>query len=190
LVAANLLAETLETPDLLAEIARDVRAIRAVLYAAAGRHGRVFGTGDVFPAPFDPKICAPYLLATYKRLRRVMTVGDSLDNMSQLRELLAQSRCSTAVAFDPRQAFDLISLVRPEYVLIDLSMPAGGGFELLVDLSKRSDPAPNVGLTWSRPLDAATVRSELGKRCGHENFDPVRLASQIAVLLEADPARS
>lgn len=190
LVAANLLAETLEIPDLLAEIARDERAIRAVLYAAAGRHGRVFGTADVFPAPFDPKVCAPFLLATYKRLRRVMTVGDSLDTMSQLRELLGQSRCSTAVAFDPRQAFDLISLVRPEYVLIDLSMPAGGGFELLVDLSKRSDAALKVGLTWSRPLEAATLRSEIGKRCGHENLDPVQLAGQIAALLEAEPARS
>ncbi len=185
-VAVNLLAERFEIPEVLTHLSRDERTVRTVLYAASDRRGRVFGAVDVFPAPFDPKICAPYLLASYRRLRRVMTVGDSLDMMSQLRELLGQSRCSTAVAFDPRQAFDLISLVRPEYVLIDLALPAGGGFELLSELSKRSDPPLKLGVTWSKPLDGEVLRVEVAKRSGQSALDPVHLAGSVAGLLAVE----
>ncbi len=187
LVAVNLLVEGVEISPVLSELSRDEGALKAVLYAASDRMGRVFGKVDVFPSPFDPKTCAPYLLATYSRLRRVMTVGDSIDRMSQVRELLGQSRCSTAVAFDPRQAFDLISLVRPEYVLIDLSLPGGGGFDLLSELSQHTDPPLGLGVTWSGPVDGEELRAEVAKRCAHDDLDLSQLAASVGAMLRPAP---
>lgn len=153
--------------------------MRALLYGARDGVGRVVAVADVFPAPLDAQVCAPYLLTAHPQLRRALAVGESLDAMSRLRELLGQSRCSTALAFDARQALDLIPLVRPEYVLIDLAMPSGSGFELLADLSERAEPSVKLGVTWSQPLDDRALRAVVSARTGAASFGLEQLLNAL-----------
>jgi CheY-like chemotaxis protein len=190
LVAANLLSEGADALEALVELARDEPGVRAVLYGARAGAGEIFAVVDVFPPPLDPKACATYLLATHPRLRRVLTVGESLDAMSRLREILGQSRCSTAVAFDARQATDLISLVRPEYVLVDLALPDGAGLDLLVDLGRRTDPPIHLGATWSRPLTAGAVPAAMAARLGAVAFDPARLVAAVTAAVRSARPRT
>ncbi len=157
--AINLLAAHVDALDALVELTKDNSIVRALMYCAVDDRGSILGMVDVYPAPFDPRLCAPYMVATYPRIRRVMTVGDSLDSMSQLRELLGQSRCSTAVAFDGRQAMELIPLVKPEYVLVDISLPGASGVELLLELGRRAEPKIAFGVTWSKPIDVDAFRA-------------------------------
>jgi len=183
-VVANLLSERVDALATVAELARAVPAMRAVLYGARGVAGKVFATTDVFSAPFDPKACASYLMTAHPRLRRVLTVGESLDAMSRLRELLGQSRCSTAVAFDARQANDLMSLVRPEYVLIDLALPDGAGFDLLADLGRR-DPPLFLGATWSHAPVAGEQRAGFAARTGGAPLDWTTVGEAVATAVRA-----
>lgn len=182
-VIANLMAGGPPVLPALAELARGGRTVRALLYGATADAGRVFGAVDVFPAPFDAVACAARLLGIEPRLRRVMTVGEFADMMSRLRELLGRSRCSTAVAFDRRQALDLVTLVRPEYVLVDLALANGAAYDLLSELGGMTEPALRLGVTWSRPIPADELQAAVAGRLASVPLDPQMLADAAAAIV-------
>ncbi len=159
LAALDLLAEGIDPLAAVGRLARDARVIRALVYAVLKERGTVFGAVDLFPPPFDPEVCATHVLSLRPRVRRILTVGEAVEPMSKLRETLGQSRCSTAVAFDARQAAELIPLVRPELVLVDLALAKASGLSLLLDLSERSDPPLRLAATWSKPVSVDVVRA-------------------------------
>jgi CheY-like chemotaxis protein len=73
--------------------------------------------------------------------------------MNEVRALLNGARCSTSVALDARQAYDLVPMVKPQLVLIDLGLPRGEGLRLAARL--RTDPATagvGIAFLWGRPL--------------------------------------
>jgi len=172
IVATNLLARQLDPFQGLATLAGGDDIVRSLMYGARGDRGWVWGPVDVFPPPFDPYGCAAALHRAYPSVRRAMAVGVSTDTMNRLHEILGRWHCSTAVAFEPMQAQELIPLVRPEYVLIDLSIPECGGVELLAELSARTDAPVNLGVTWSSRIDSEAVASFLEERFDEPRFGP------------------
>ncbi len=186
IVAANLMAERVDVLPSLVDLSRGGRVPRALLYGATREKGRILGVADVFPAPFDPVVCAAHLLGGDSRLRRVMTVGEFADMMSRLRELLGRSRCSTAVAFDRRQALDLVTLVRPEYVLVDLALADGAGLDLLLELGRHTDPPVKLGVTWSRPIAGQVLRAAVEARLGEGLIPQTALAEAIDALVAGE----
>ena len=195
IVATNLLARQFDPFQALATLAGDDHMVRSLMYSERGGQGRVWGPVDVFPPPFDPHGCAEVLHTAYPRMRRAMAVGESVDAMNRLREILGRWHCSTAVAFEPGQARELIPLVRPEYILIDLSIPECAGFELLAELSARSDPPVDLGVTWSSPIAAQDVASLLAAggdsvRSDGATFDQRGLEDALRAMVAGGPARA
>jgi CheY-like chemotaxis protein len=122
-------------------------------------------------------------------LQKVLVVSEDVDLMGGLRELLGRVKCSTAGAFDGRQTFDLVPMVKPEVILVDLSLPRGDALRVLARL--RSDPKMvhlSLGIPWTSALDSAEfaqhaardyplppheIRRALARHLGAEEAKPV-----------------
>ena len=136
----------------------------AFTYCADGGRGVVLGTVDYLPEPFDPDACVSRLLGREEVVQRLLVVSDNVELMNDIRSAMARFKGSTSGALDGRQAFELASLVRPEYVLVDLALPRGEGFRLVARL--RSDPktaAIPLGFLWGRKIDASDLRSHAAR---------------------------
>jgi CheY-like chemotaxis protein len=130
---------------------------RAFTYCEAGGSGFILGMVDFFPHPFSVDTCAAQLTRR-GNLRRLLAVSDDVDATSSVREVLGRLGCSTATAFDARQAADLLPLIKPDVVLIDLSMARGEGLRSVSRLG--ADPATakvSVAMFWSKPVPASDV---------------------------------
>lgn len=183
LVVANLLSEKFDFWQIAPAMAGSGGSLRAILYGYRDSVGRLIGEADVFPSPFDADSCAVHLLREYPGILRVLAVGDALESMSRLRDILGRYHCSTAVAFDARQALDLLSPVRPRFVLVDLAIAKGAGFDLLARLYRRNDREFELGAMWSRPLDGDAVRCFLRARQGTDDFGGRHLRAALAARL-------
>ena len=187
LAVVNLLSKGKDPLGTLSTVAGKGRVVRMLAYGAVEGRGAVCGTCDVFPTPFDPDACAAHLLAFRPRIRRTLTVGEFVEPMGRLRETLGKANCSTAVAFDEKQAMDLIPLVRPEYVLIDLAMPKASGIGLFMNLS-REMKGLRFGVTWSKPLVPDALRSAVRAAQPLEPFSEEDLVAASAMLFDRHTA--
>lgn len=130
---------------------------RAYTYCDASGSGFILGMVDFFPHPFSVDTCAAQLTRR-GALRRLLVVSDDVDATSSIREVLGRLGCSTATAFDARQAADLLPLIKPDVVLIDLSMSRGDGLRSVSRLG--ADPATaktSVAMFWSKPVSGSDV---------------------------------
>jgi CheY-like chemotaxis protein len=128
-------------------------------YWVDGERGFVAGLVDYFREPFDPHTYAARLLC--RGVQRVLTVSEHIDGMAMLRATLAEAQCSTSVVFDAKQALDLLPMVNPDTVLIDLALPKGEAFRLIARL--RAEPKAarvRVGVFFSRPVDPAELAQQ------------------------------
>jgi CheY-like chemotaxis protein len=76
-----------------------------------------------------------------------------------VRALLNGARCSTSIALDARQAHDLVPMVKPEVVLLDLGLPRGEGLRLAARLrADLSTAGIGIAFLWGRPLAADEFR--------------------------------
>jgi CheY-like chemotaxis protein len=143
----------------------------AYTYCHAGGNGFILGMVDFFPHPFSVDGCAAQL-SRRGVLRRLLAVSDDVDATSSVRDVLGRLGCSTATAFDARQAADLLPLIKPDVVLVDLSMPRGEGIRSVCRLG--ADPATakvSVAMFWSKPMRATEVESSV-TRAMRENNQP------------------
>ena len=133
----------------------------AVAYCVKDGRGVFFGRVTFFPPPCDLEACSARLLSERNGLQRLLAVGEDVDFMSGLRERLGKVRCSTAIAFDGRQAVDLIPMVKPQLVLVDLNLPRGDGLRVASQVVANPDlKNVKVAMFWSRPVDAAAFRQQ------------------------------
>jgi chromosome segregation ATPase len=189
LVAANLLASGIDPLHLLAS--SKASEGRAFLYCSAGGKGRLVGLVDYFPYPFEPEACAARLLEGGEGVSRLLAVSEDIEAMHALRALLGRARCSTTVALDARQALDLIELVNPDVVLIDMSLPRGEGLELLARLRTEAATAGiHVAFLWTRAHEHNEARRRVPRLFGSGSFVAGELTAAIEALVfpEAPPA--
>lgn len=132
----------------------------AFTYCGDGNRGVVLGVLDYFPEPFDADACAARLLAREESVRRLLVVSDDVELMNGIRSTMARFKGSTSGALDARQALELSSLVRPEYVLVDLGLPRGEGLRVLARLrADAKTSALPAALLWGRRIDAGDLRA-------------------------------
>jgi chromosome segregation ATPase len=189
LVAANLLSSEIDPLHLLAS--SQTSEGRAFLYCSAGGKGRVVGLVDYFPYPFEPETCAARLLEGGDGVSRLLAVSEDIEAMHALRALLGRARCSTTVALDARQAIDLIELVKPDVVLIDMSLPRGEGLDLLARLrTEAATSGIHVAFLWTQTHDQSQMRRRLPRLLGGDSFAANDLTAAMEALLfpEATPA--
>lgn len=89
-----------------------------------------------------------------ERRPRVLVVDDDREMCAMLREYLAKEQFDVHLAHDGDAALEAVAARRPDIVLLDVSMPARGGFEVLRQLRSESD----------LPVLMLTARDEYGDR--------------------------
>ncbi len=70
------------------------------------------------------------------RARSVLVVDDDAEGRSLLREVLEAEGCSVYVAENGRAALDMLRVVRPDLLVVDLMMPVMNGWELCEALDR------------------------------------------------------
>lgn len=118
--------------------------------AAPGRDGVVLlGTVDVVPAPLDTAAVVRLVVARFPRGTRVMTAGDDAETLGRLRTALVDEGMSVSMVWDAKQAADLVEVVRPGVVLVDLGLPRREGFEVVLRVADLT-PVPATIVTVGR----------------------------------------
>ena len=74
-----------------------------------------------------------------------MTVGDDVDAFVSLRQALARQGMSVSMAWNTKQAADLLPVVRPEVLVLDLDLFEQDGAGFIARLAA-CDPAPTLVL--------------------------------------------
>ena len=141
--------------------------------------GMVEATGS----PLDPDDVAETLERYAVRGTRVVTAGADVDALMSLRQALARKGLSVSMAWDAKQAADLLQVVRPEVVVVDLALPRRDGYGIVARLAAL-DPPPSAILVPG-PDDAPAAFSAV-------LADPVhaRGALRLGQLLGAVLTRS
>jgi CheY-like chemotaxis protein len=116
--------------------------------------------GAVEPAerPVAPDAIVAALTPRMPAKARVVTVGADVDAMLSLRQALGRQGASVSLAWDAKQATDLLDMVHPHVVVIDLEMARDAC--IVVARLAASQPAPIVVLiegAASAGVELATV---------------------------------
>jgi CheY-like chemotaxis protein len=173
----------LAVPGVL-EAARAVSTSGAdvVLHGYLGVAGaaRVLPLGRVAVAgsPLDPDEVLTLVGTFAARAVRVLIAGNDADPCLSLRHALTRSGMSVSIAWDGKQATDLLAMVRPELVVVDLGLPRGDGYALVADLAG-VDPAPATVLVPRGAAGtgfAAVLRDRLD---GDRAVTPTQLLSTL-----------
>jgi CheY-like chemotaxis protein len=184
LLAFNLLGEGLSFLPEAAE-STDTRGegIHALAYCADGAKGMVLGVLEFFPHPFDPEVFAARVLAR-KGTQRLLTVSEDVERLGQLRQLLGRAQCSASMVFDGRQALEMLPIVKPDMVLVDLSLPRAEGLRFIARLRAEASTADlAVGIFFSRPFDPADFAQQAVRLVRASNFDAADLGRALVHAL-------
>jgi CheY-like chemotaxis protein len=93
---------------------------------------------------------------------RVVLADDNKAILECVRELLISDFDVVATVQDGRQAFDAVMALRPEAVVLDISMPCSSGLDVAKRLSALPDPPRIVFLTVHEGADFLAAAREAG----------------------------
>ena len=104
---------------------------------------RALPVGMVEPSsrPLDPDAILEALGPHAGRGIRVVTAGADVDALMSLRQALARRGMSVSMAWDGKQASELVGVVRPEVMVVDLDLPRREGYVIVAGLGA-VDPLP------------------------------------------------
>jgi CheY-like chemotaxis protein len=98
--------------------------------------------------PIDPDAIIAALGPYAARDGRIVTTGADVDALMSLRQALSRRRASVSMAWDAKQAREMLGVVRPHAVVVDMSMPKRDGCAIVAALAGL-DPVPLVVLVTS-----------------------------------------
>jgi len=110
--------------------------------------------------PLEPEAIIAAIGGTGDRGTRVVTAGVDVDALMSLRQALARRGMSVSMAWDAKQATDLLGVVRPEVVVVDLDLPRRDGYAIVARLAS-VDPAPHAVLVGGGDDAAAAFAATL-----------------------------
>lgn len=134
-MVANLLTAL---PEGAADLAAAASAGVTVVGYAADAHGqsRIVGALRCFAEPPTAEEAVAALETTPPQgPRRVLTLSDDIDAFLPAKAGLSRAGHSVSMACDAKQALDLLSMLRPDAVLVDLRTAPHAAAELLAALS-------------------------------------------------------
>ena len=147
-------------------------------------HDRAIVLSAIEPVvgPIDPDAIIAALGPYAARNGRIVTTGADVDALMSLRQALSRRRASVSMAWDAKQAREMLGVVRPHAVVVDMSMPKRDGCAIVAAVSIL-DPLPLLVLVSSGGDPAADFKALLA--------DPPRdtlvssLEKAMGVLTEA-----
>ena len=95
--------------------------------------------------PLDPDAVLASLGAHAAKGTRVVTIGDDVDAFVSLRQAFARQGISVSMAWNAKQAADLVPMVRPAVIVLELELPPGELHGVLAGVAVL-DPVPMIVL--------------------------------------------
>jgi CheY-like chemotaxis protein/predicted nucleic acid-binding Zn-ribbon protein len=143
--------------------------------------GRVLPIGmiDVAARPLDPDAVVASLGVYTTRGARVMTIGDDVDAFVSLRQALARQGLSVSMAWNAKQADELLPMVKPAAVVVDMALPPRDGAGIIAQLGA-CDPVPAILLMPSGRDQALAFLAVLNDATHAERVLPLeRLIARV-----------
>jgi CheY-like chemotaxis protein len=134
--------------------------------ASAGR-GLMLGVVEPAARPLDPNAVLPHLEQYGTKAKRVLTIGDDVDAFISLRQALTRSGMSVSMAWNGKQAVELMPMVRPHLVVLDLAVSTTDAAPVLA-LIASSTPNP-ITVLVPGPKDAAPTFVKALEGAGQPN---------------------
>jgi len=97
------------------------------------------------------------------RSGRVFAAGRDADALMKMRQLLAKQGFSVSMARDTKQITELVDMVKPQVVVVDLQLPMREGYELILRASSLS-PIPSLVVIPCEGDPAPTLAEKLRDR--------------------------
>jgi len=164
LLAVNLLNRAHDPIAALARIVRHRGEFGVFAYCSEGKFGFLFGEAAFFPSPFEVDACTTWLLSSLGSVQRLLVASNNIEMTSELRNSLSKIRCSTSVALDFRQVMELLPLIQPEVVVVDLSLPRADGLRLVSRLrNDEKTAALPLGVILPEHQRVAEFRQHAGR---------------------------
>jgi CheY-like chemotaxis protein len=134
-------------------------------YIAPPGTGRALKLGmiETTVSPMDPEVILTVLEGWVTGGTRLLTAAADADAVMSLRQALSRQGVSVSMAWDGSQARDLLTIIRPEVVVIDLDLPPRDGYGLVAELADLN-PAPRAVLIPARSDGAARFAAEAADR--------------------------
>jgi CheY-like chemotaxis protein len=145
-----------------------------------GERGIPLGMIEPATRPLDPDAVLAALGAAAAKGARVITVGSDVDALMSLRQAMSRQGMSVSMAWDANQASDLLQMVRPDIVVVDLEQPPRVGYGLVMRLAQ-TDPVPRIVLIGGEAESGTSFTAELASPAHKHRAVP--LARVLAKVL-------
>jgi hypothetical protein len=157
-VAVNLLDCDASTLELLSEIGATDPAALVVGYAAHPERGsRILGPLRSFATPPGAAEIAAALEGANRGNRRTILLSEDIDAFMVAKTALTKSGHSVSMACDEKQALDLLAILRPDTVLVDVRGKGAPAVEFLDALGPENGRILTL-LVHGDPTGAALAR--------------------------------
>jgi CheY-like chemotaxis protein len=103
------------------------------------------GLIDAVGHPATPEALIAAVERTAPRGARVFAAGRDAETLMKMRQALAKLGLSVSLARDTKQIDELLAMVRPQVIVIDLELPFGQGYELVMRMAATT-PIPAMVL--------------------------------------------
>jgi CheY-like chemotaxis protein len=155
-------------------------ALSACLAAPGVEVALSLGAVEVTGRPLDPDAVLALLAGHASRGGRILAVGTSSSSMLGLRQALSRAGLSMAIAWDAKQASDLLDMVRPDLVIVDLALPGRAGHGIVAEIAAL-EPLPALVLVPGEGDDAAGFAAALAGRVRRPYARPRAQALRVAL---------
>jgi chromosome segregation ATPase len=143
-----------------------------------GERGLSLGQIEVLSRPIDPDLVRSQCATIAPKNARILAIGSDSSTFIALRQGLMKAGMSVSIAWDLKQATELMEIVRPHMVVLDLALPGRGAAALVAELA-RLEVTPVLVLLPGTAEQVAAFSSALGA------FVPVQGARNQQNLLRA-----
>ena len=95
----------------------------------------LLGPVEAVARPPDPEALVTIISRYTSRGTRIVTAGKDANTFISVRQALTRVGMSVSIAWDAKQAEDLLPMVRPQVVVLDLALPPRGGCAIACSLA-------------------------------------------------------
>ncbi|MCW5888955.1 MAG: GAF domain-containing protein [bacterium] len=150
-------------------------------------HGLALGPVEPAVAPLDPDAVIETLGLYAGQGGRVVTTGADVDALMSLRQALSRRRVSVSMAWDGKQAAELLSVVKPLAVVVDLDLPRRDGYSVIAALGA-IEPIPYAVVVGGSDDAPAALRAQLTDGTNARRLIPLaQIVSDLLARIETTP---
>ncbi len=172
-------------PDRLHELDAAVSdGVTPVSYAAEAGRSRVLGSIHCFSTPPTPETLAA-AVAKLGAQRRLISLSDDVDGLIPLKGVLSKAGHSISMACDTKQAIDLLGMLTPDAVLVDLRSAPEAAVPFLDALALENGRTPVFLVCGDDP--GSTLRRAIAPLLRPTPLDATALAKACQTII-APPA--